>query len=64
MYYNTIIQKDENGLDYYQQRDAWKEGRDLKFAAEFYAEKVENGEEASSQESENKVIDTEISPAQ
>jgi hypothetical protein len=44
VYYGTIIQKDAKGLDYFQQRDAWREGTDFSFAAEFYA-KIASAEE-------------------
>jgi hypothetical protein len=55
-YYGEIIQKDFRGYDYIQQRDAWREGTDLSFVAEFFA-KQEKPTENSVAAGETEVID-------
>lgn len=42
-YFEEIVQLDANGLDYTKQRDGWREGTEVNFVAEFFAE-VEKGE--------------------
>ena len=43
-FYSEIVKEDFRGFNFEQQRDAWKEGTDLSFTAEFCA-KVEGGDE-------------------
>jgi hypothetical protein len=58
-YYEEILVKDFRGYDFTQQRDAWKEGTDFSFTAEFFA-RQELSEE-SAQENENEfVVDSEL----
>jgi hypothetical protein len=52
-YYEQIIVKDFRDYDFQKQRDAWREGTDFTFKAEFYAEA-----EAAAAEDSN-VVDTE-----
>ena len=59
-FYTSIIQTDERGYDFEQQRDAWKENMDFPFSAKFFAVRdiEEEGEAAGSDEGD--AIDTEI----
>lgn len=55
-YYEEIIQKDFRGYDYVKQRDAWREGTDFAFSAEFFAISEEEDELESTPST---VVDTE-----
>lgn len=61
-FYTSIIQTDERGYDFEQQRDAWKENMDFPFSAKFFAVRdiEEEDEAAASDEGDASAIDTEI----
>lgn len=55
-YYAEIIKADFRGYDFEKQRDAWREGTDFSFVAEFYAKE----EGAAEETSPSNVIDAEV----
>eukprot|EP01038_Epipyxis_sp_PR26KG_P015334 gene15334-20664_t len=65
-YYDKIIKEDFRGYNFTQQRDAWREGVDFVFKAEFYAINEEPSDEDDSIDSENvnikNAIDVETVP--
>lgn len=56
-YYEEIILKDDRGYGFADQRDAWREGNDYSFAAEFFAFKEE---EMIEDVKETEVVDTTV----
>ena len=59
-YYASIIQEDERGFNFEQQRDAWKENMDFPFSAKFFAVRdVDDGDDGGGTNEEG-AIDTEI----
>ena len=59
-YYKSIIQTDERGFDFEQQRDAWRENCDFPFSAKFFAIKDEEEESEGVEEGPPDAIDAEI----
>ena len=55
-YYEEIIKTDFRGYDFTKQRDAWREGTDFSFAAEFYAISEEDDDEEEEEAGERGVV--------
>jgi hypothetical protein len=59
-YYTSIIQKDDRGFDFEQQRDSWKENMDFAFEAKFFAVRDIEESEGEGDDAGAGAIDTEI----
>ena len=66
-YYEEIVKPDFRGYDFIKQRDAWREGTDFSFSAEFFAISEEEDEDEGSSSSSSSgsdrsgaVIDAEV----
>ena len=63
-YYSSIIQTDDQGRNFEQIRDAWKENQDFSFIDKFFAivdmEEEAGGEDSTTSDGESVAIDTEI----
>jgi len=57
-YYEQIIQEDFRGYNYTKQRDAWREGTDFSFVAEFFA-RIDQRDGSPKKIYADKAIDTE-----
>jgi hypothetical protein len=60
-YYEQIVAKDFRDYDFQKQREAWREGTDFSFKAEFFAEADEApAAEETVVDTEAKVVDVEV----